>query len=131
MGQQQLLLIVLGVIVVGIAIFVGINLFASNAVDQNRSMVIADLHHIGYLAQSYYKRPSGFGGGNNSFVGFAIPVNVQTTKNGTFSISSPGTATQVVIQGVGTEIGDDGVNPVKYQFTALSTTAQFSLTKLN
>lgn len=131
MGQQQLLLIVLGVILVGIAIIVGINLFQSNAVDQNRSMVIADLHHLGYLAQSYYKRPTGFGGGNNSFVGFTLPPEVVTTKNGTYSVSTAGTATSVVIQGVGTEIGDDGVNPVKYQFTALSTTAQFTLTKLN
>ena len=31
MGQQQLLLIVLGVIVVGIAVVVGINLFNANA----------------------------------------------------------------------------------------------------
>jgi hypothetical protein len=131
MGQQQLLLIVLGVIVVGIAIVVGINLFQSNAVDQNRAMVIADLHHMGYLAQSYYKRPTGFGGGNNSFVGFTIPAEVVSNQNGTYSIATAGTATSVVIQGVGKEIGDDGSTPVKYQFTALSTTAQFTLTKLN
>jgi hypothetical protein len=34
MGQQQLLLIVLGVIVVGIAIAVGISLFNANAINQ-------------------------------------------------------------------------------------------------
>jgi len=43
MGQQQLLLIILGVIIVGIAVAVGITMFQDNAVDQNRSAVIADL----------------------------------------------------------------------------------------
>ena len=33
MGQQQLLLIILSVIIVGIAIAVGINMFQTNAVD--------------------------------------------------------------------------------------------------
>ncbi len=42
MGQQQLLLIILGVIIVGIAVAVGITMFQDNAVDQNRSAVIAD-----------------------------------------------------------------------------------------
>ena len=131
MGQQQLLLIVLGVIVVGIAIIVGINLFSASAVDQNRAAVIGDLHHVGHLAQSYYKRPTGFGGGNGSFVGFVIPPMLASSQNGTYTISTAGTATQVTIQGVGKEIGDDGVNPVKYQFTAFNNTVNFTLVKQN
>ena len=39
MGQQQLLLIVLGVIVVGIAVVVGTKLFNANAVSSNRDGV--------------------------------------------------------------------------------------------
>ncbi len=131
MGQQQLLLIVLSVIVVGIAVVVGINLFQANAVDQNRSAVIGDLHHIGHLAQSYYKRPTGFGGGNGSFVGFTIPTMLASSQNGTYTISTAGTATQITIQGIGTEKGDDGTNGVKYQFTAYNNTVNFTLVKLN
>ena len=40
MGQQQLLLIVLGVILVGIAIILGVNLFRANAVESKRNNVI-------------------------------------------------------------------------------------------
>jgi len=46
MGQQQLLLIVLGVIIVGIAVVVGINLFNANATNANRDGVISDLNKI-------------------------------------------------------------------------------------
>lgn len=117
MGQQQLLLIVLGVIVVGIAIVAGINLFKASAVDSNRDAVIADLHHIAHLAQAYYKRPTAFGGGGNSFAGFSIPPTIASTANGTYTISTAGTATSIVLQGVGVEIGDNGSSGVSYRIT--------------
>ena len=41
MGQQQLLLIVLGVIVVGIAVVVGINLFNANSISSDRDGVVS------------------------------------------------------------------------------------------
>ena len=44
MGQQQLLLIVLGVIVVGIAVVVGINLFSANAVSDRKSTRLNSSH---------------------------------------------------------------------------------------
>ena len=74
MGQQQLLLIVLGVIIVGIAIVVGINLFNANAVSANRDGVISDLNNLGALAHQYYNKPTSMAGGGNSFAGFAIPI---------------------------------------------------------
>jgi len=103
MGQQQLLLIVLGVIVVGIAIVVGINLFNANAVSSNRDGVVSDLNNLAAMAQQYYKKPSSMGGGNNSFTGWSIPSGLDTTANGIYTISSTGNADSVVIQGVGTE----------------------------
>jgi hypothetical protein len=42
MGQQQLLLIILGLILVAVALAVGISLFRSNAIDQKRNMLIND-----------------------------------------------------------------------------------------
>ncbi len=133
MGQQQLLLIVLAVIIAGIALLYGLLLFQSSAVDANRNAVIADLHHLGYLAHSYYKRPTSFGGGNGlTFAGFQIaPPSLLANANGTYSISTPGTAGSVVIQGIGIEIGEDGINPIKYQLSAVSTTVIFTLAKLN
>lgn len=67
MGQQQLLLIVLGVIIVGIAIVVGINLFNANAESSTQDSLVSQGTNIGALAQQYYKKPTALGGGGNSF----------------------------------------------------------------
>jgi len=110
MGQQQLLLIILGVIIVGIAVAVGITMFQDNAVDQNRSAVIADLTTLSAKAQQYYAKPTTLGGGGNSFVGLtadgtglALLASTAFTNNanGTYSVSTAGTATYVILTGVG------------------------------
>lgn len=67
MGQQQLLLIVLGVIVVGIAVVVGINLFNANAETSTQDSIVSQGTNLGAMAQQYYKKPISMGGGGNSF----------------------------------------------------------------
>ena len=74
MGQQQLLLIVLGVIVVGIAVVVGINLFNANAETSTQDSVVSQGTNIGALAQQYYKKPTTMGGGGGSFANFNTDV---------------------------------------------------------
>ncbi len=74
MGQQQLLLIVLGVIVVGIAVVVGINLFNANAESSTQDSIVSQGTNIGAMAQQYYKKPTAMGGGGNSFTGFDTKV---------------------------------------------------------
>jgi hypothetical protein len=113
MGQQQLLLIILGVIVVGIAVAVGISMFNDSAVSMNRDAITNDLVNLASRAQQYYRRPSALGGGGNSFVGLTADAgglrrltNNATNANGAYSIQSAGTATGVVIRGVGTEYSD-------------------------
>ena len=66
MGQQQLLLIVLGVIVVGIAVVVGINLFNASSVEANRDGVVSDLNNLGAMAIQFYKKPVSMGGGGRA-----------------------------------------------------------------
>ncbi len=63
MGQQQLLLIILGVIIVGLAIAVGITMFRDNAVSTNRDAIANDLMHLAAKARHFYKRPTSMGGG--------------------------------------------------------------------
>jgi hypothetical protein len=111
MGQQQLLLIVLGVIVVGIAVVVGINIFNANATSANRDGVISDLNNLGAMAQQYYKKPTSMGGGGNDFTGWSIPTGLDATANGTYTVVVA--AAQVDITGTGTEIGDDGATNVQ------------------
>jgi hypothetical protein len=99
MGQQQLLLIVLGVIVVGIAVVVGINLFNANSEESTKEAVVSDCTNLGAMAQQYFKKPSSMGGGGNSFASWAIPSSLDTTANGTYAVSVAGNSTGVTIQG--------------------------------
>jgi hypothetical protein len=115
MGQQQLLLIILGVIVVGIAVAVGITMFQDNAISSNRDSVTNDLVNLAARAQEYYRRPTTLGGGGNSFVGLtanAAGLAKLTSKasnaNGSYDITTAGSATSVVLQGTGVEKGSDG-----------------------
>ena len=102
MGQQQLLLIVLGIIIVGIAIFVGIGLFRANAIDAKRNNVTNDLINLASLAQQYYMRPAAIGGGSRSFTGWTIPNELVVNANGHFTaVVSPD---NVLITGVGNEV---------------------------
>jgi len=125
MGQQQLLLIVLGVIVVGIAVVVGINLFNANAVSANRDGVVSDLINLGAMAQQHYKKPASMGGGNNAFdaslggILWGIPNQLDTTANGDY-VESVGAQT-VTITGTGTEIGNDGTTPIVHVCTVTPT----------
>jgi Tfp pilus assembly protein PilE len=114
MGQQQLLLIVLGVIIVGIAIVVGINLFNSNSVSSNRDAVISDLNNIASMAHAYYQKPAASGGGGYSYANYSIPTSMNSDANGTYTISTAGSATGITFQGVGTQIAS-GSNYVKVQ----------------
>ncbi len=126
MGQQQLLLIVLGVIVVGIAVVVGINLFNANAVSSNRDGVVSDLNNLGAMAQQYYKKPSSMGGGGNTFTGWTVPTQLDTTANG-FYVATVA-AQSVVITGTGTEKNDAGVL-IQHTATVKPTTIAVVLTQ--
>jgi len=129
MGQQQLLLIVLGVIIVGIAIAVGISMFKSNAQSSNRDQVINDLNNLAAKAQQYYRKPTAMGGGGQDFNGFKLAPVDTGNANGSYSLSSsaptvltysPGDTTSISVSaqtiyivGCGKEKGNDGTNPVK------------------
>ena len=120
MGQQQLLLLVLGVILAGIAVVVGLNLFHAYSVSVNRDSLISDIDHLAFRAMEYYRKPIAQGGGGNSFVGFVIPMVLMSNPNGTFSISTAGTSSTIVFQAVGTETGNDGNTNVAVQATVTS-----------
>jgi Tfp pilus assembly protein PilE len=104
MGQQQLLLIVLGVIIVGIAIVVGINLFNANSISSNRDAVISDLNNLAALAHEYYSKPTAMAGGGSSFASYVIPTGLGSNANGAYTIATAGSATGITFQGVGTQI---------------------------
>lgn len=110
MGQQQLLLIVMAIIIVGIAIAVSIQLFRSNAIDSKRDLLIEETTSLGLMALQYFKKPAEIGGGSQSFIGWTIPSQMVTTANGNF-MTSMVAADQVIITGTGTEVvtGTDSI----------------------
>ena len=72
MGQQQLLLVILVTIIVGIATVVAINTFSSAADSANLDAVRQDLAQIGSSAQAFYIKPTMLGGGGNTFTGMTF-----------------------------------------------------------
>lgn len=67
MGQQQLMLILIVTIIVGIATVVGIQMFGEGADSFALDAVTLDLLEIGVEAQGYYIRPTSIDGGGRSF----------------------------------------------------------------
>ena len=127
MGQQQLLLIILGVIVVGIAVAVGITMFSDNAVSANRDAVTNDLVNLASRAQQFYRRPTALGGGQGTFNGLdasATGLQKLTSKpknaNGLYAITGAGDANTVVLQGVGNEKGNNNTSPIKLTMTVFA-----------
>lgn len=129
MGQQQLLLIVLSVIIVGISIVVGINMFQASMVEANRDAVLSDLNNLASLALQYYKKPTNLGGGGKSFRGFTIPVNLRQNDNGTFTISRAGNRNQIRFQADGTEKGNNKRTVIRHR--VIVTANNITYRKLN
>ncbi len=108
MGQQQLLLIALGIIVVGIAVVVGINQFSTSAAEANRDQLISDLNFLSVVAQAYYKKPASYGGGGLSFTGWEFPEYFKNYEAGKIKVVIIKNGNEVKIMATGTEKGRDG-----------------------
>ena len=90
MGQQQLILLVLSALLVGIAIIVGINMFSTGAVNAESDALLRDINEIASKARAYFRRLPIMGGGGGSFKG-AADVTVfgadSTNANGSYIMS--------------------------------------------
>lgn len=67
MGQQQLLLVILVTIIVGIATVVAINTFGQAADSATLDATRQDMVSIGASSQGYWMKPTMLGGGSRSF----------------------------------------------------------------
>ncbi|MBU1096738.1 MAG: hypothetical protein CVV23_01450 [Ignavibacteriae bacterium HGW-Ignavibacteriae-2] len=129
MGQQQLLLIVLGIILVAVALVVGISLFRENAVDQKRHNLINECINLAAMAQQYFLKPTTYGGGGQSFTNWQIPNELRTTANGSYKIITQ-TAAEVVVLGTGNEVVT-GTDSVKVKITIPSPPNTYLVQPLN
>jgi hypothetical protein len=119
MGTQQLLLIIIGVVVIGIMIAVGIAMFTDNSASVNRDAIANDLVHAASKAQAYWRRPQILGGGGNSFRGFDLRTAFVKllNENGTFKVEGTPSDSVITISGTGLEGGYDDTKPVKVSIT--------------
>jgi len=112
-GQQQILLIVLALIIVGVAIAISVQLFRANAIEAKRDILVEETTYLGTMAIQYFKKPEELGGGNQDFTGWQIPSQMVQTANGNFMIAAV-TADEVTITGTGSEVVT-GTDSIKVQ----------------
>lgn len=118
MGQQQLLLIVLGVIVVGIAVAIGINIFSESAAQANFDAVMSDMLRIASNAQQWYMKPTSLGGGGRTFSSVSF-TNINTSAgnaNGSYAFSNV-SGTNFDVTGIGNMDGDKDGTPITISLT--------------
>lgn len=111
MGQQQLLLVILVTIIVGVATVVAINIFGKSAENANIDATRQDVLTLAAMGQGWYIKPALLDGGGGSFaninideLGFGYDNTKQHTattfenQNATYTLT--GTATQLTIDAV-------------------------------
>lgn len=101
MGLQQLLLVLLGVLLVGIAISVAVSLFTGLNIQSSKHALVTDLSNIAGYAREFRMKPTSMNGGGGSYAGFVIPVPLRRTENGSYTATT--TATTVTFTATAAE----------------------------
>ena len=114
MGQQQLLLLVLGIVIVGLAVVVGIQAFSENKKKANADALVNDVIRIASDAQAWKLKPAAFGGGaavtgftglTLEQLGYTVQSGAYTNLNGNF-VMTPGAT--LTITGQSTAVASGG-----------------------
>ena len=99
MGTQQILLIVLSVIIVGIAVAVGISMFNAQSLNSARQAIASDMNNYAVQAQTYWKTPTNMGGAGytdarltNALLRAYIGGATMTNDNGLYFVACDNTA---------------------------------------
>jgi hypothetical protein len=117
MGQRELLLIVLGVIVIGIAVAFALDLFRAGAINNKRDLIVSESANLAATAIGYYNKPREMGGGGRSFLNWVIPGNFRETSNGYYTAET--FHDSIIITGTGTEVVT-GSDSIQVKTTVLS-----------
>lgn len=120
MGQQQLLLLVLGIVIVGLAVAIGIQAFSENSKRTNLDALANDAIDVASAAQAWMLKPSIYGGGNNScqttcdwsgatFSSLGLTVSSSgshTNLNGEITLDGSSSPTELVVVATNTSYGN-------------------------
>ena len=121
MGYQQILMLVLAVIIIGLSAAVGLTMFTQEMTKMNRHSIISDMNIFAGVANAYYKSPANLGGGNNIWdvdklglwfgYNYDVENNLISNNNGAYIFSSSGDV--LTILGTGTSVGNNGSGNVQ------------------
>jgi hypothetical protein len=124
MGQQQILFLILGICILGIATTVGVISLQKDTAHSNREMIVDELYELAAVAQEYYKRPANKNGGGLSFSvmnteqnGILKLTNHPYNSHAEFSIKRSRFSSHIQIVGIGIERGLDTRHPVRVVMT--------------
>jgi len=124
MANRQILILVLGLCLLGIAVSVGAIALQQEPAEKNRNEIVTQLLSIAADAQSFYRRPLVQGGGEGSFLLLtAVPhglnrlPSLSEKVHGDFHVKQNGCSTAVQIIGVGVVPGSDQRLPVRAMVT--------------
>jgi len=95
MGQQQLLLVILVTIIVGIATVVAINIFGTASEQANKDAVRQDLLAATVQAQGIWAKPTMLGGAGRDFAANMTTSEILEALNIPGELDNPTTPTQV------------------------------------
>ena len=135
MGQQQLLLLVLGIVIVGLAVVVGIQAFGENQKKANSDAMVNDGVRIASDAQAWKLKPAAFGGGgaltsSTDFtgltfqqLGYEVTGGKYVNLNGSYTMT-PSTSSLVID-------GENTQNSNKVKVTVTGTTPASIATVVN
>lgn len=121
MGYQQILMLVIGVIIVGLSTTVGLSMYTNEMTKMNRQSIISDMNIFAGVANAYYKAPANYGGGDREWdvdqmgmwfgYNYDAENNAITNENGVYVFSASGDVLTII--GTGTAIGNDGSENVR------------------
>ena len=147
MGQQQLLLLVLGIVIVGLAVVVGIQAFSENQKKANADALVMTSMRIASDAQAWLRKPAAFGGAVGAdgqrpdhFASTGVPAltlamlgypensGVYNDVNGVYTVSIVGTGVFQIRATSASSSGDNADNNVICVNVAGSATTDISTT---
>jgi hypothetical protein len=103
MGQQQLLLLVLTAIMVGVGVLLGVDMFQESAAQANLDAVMQDCMTFVAKAQAWYRYPMVVGGGGQDYTNFSWgDINLSpdagpyVNENGSYVISGNAVSSFVI-----------------------------------
>ena len=124
MGQQQILVVILAICVIGIAVSIGVLSLSGNALSDNRALVEQDLALMARNIQDYVNLPVENGGGGVSFDVLSRLPNAlglascpSSNAHGDYFVKRSSDAQSLQIIGVGIEAGFDQKHPLRLAMT--------------